>query len=238
MRTLFRWAFRFLILLIVLLVAGVLLLDPVARALAEYRLSRQTGLEVKIGKVDIGLLSPRVTVENLVIYNSPEFGGSPLLDLPELHVEYDLGAFLSHQLHYRLIRLNFASGNVVEDKAGRLNLEVLAKQLEKVAGASRSNGNRSPDYKFLGVDALNLTLGRVDFLSLKNPAHSETLKLGVRNQVMTNVKTAESLQGLYLWVLLKNGINIVSRDTNNPNDPWQYWRARLEAMGTRQQPAK
>jgi uncharacterized protein involved in outer membrane biogenesis len=236
-RALFRLAFRLVILLVLLLVAGVLLRNPIVRELAQYRLSRQTGLEVTIGSLDIGLLSPRVTIENLVIYNSADFGGSPLVELPELHLEYDRDALFSRQLHFRLIRLNFARGTVVEDKAGRLNLEVLQRQLAGTAGSGGSGGTnrtQSAAYKFLGVDTLNLTLGHVDFLSMKTPARVDTLNIGLHNRVLTGIKSGADLEGVYLWILLRNGIDIISKDTGNPNNPWPYWRARLEAMSKKQ----
>jgi len=59
MKTLFRWAFRLFILLVVLVVAGILLLDTIVRAVAVNAIKRQTGLDVKIGKFEIGLLNPR-----------------------------------------------------------------------------------------------------------------------------------------------------------------------------------
>src|SRR5258708_17164575 len=113
MKTLFRWAFRLLILLVVLLVAAVLLMDTIVRAVAENALRRQTGLDVKIGKFEVGLLNPKVTIENLVIYNSAEFGGSPLIDMPELHVEYDRDALFANKLHFKLVRFNLAQLNIV-----------------------------------------------------------------------------------------------------------------------------
>src|SRR5260221_13708949 len=114
MKFLFRWLFRLLVLLIVLIVAGVLLLDTIAREVAEYRISNATGLEVKIGKVNVGILNPRVTVENFVLYNTAEFGGSPLLDVPELHMEYVWPTLFSTKLHFRLISLNLPRLNMYE----------------------------------------------------------------------------------------------------------------------------
>src|SRR5882724_3148546 len=133
MKFFFRWLFRLLILLIVLLVAGVLLLDTIVREIAEYRLSRLTGLEVKIGSVNVGILDPRITVEHLVLYNNADFGGSPLLDMPELHAEYVRPTLFSSKPHFRLIRFNLARLNIVEDTRGNVNLDVLEKRLQSPA---------------------------------------------------------------------------------------------------------
>src|SRR4051812_15473543 len=103
MKFVVRWLFRLLVLVIVLVVAAVLLLDTIARAVVEARLRRQTGMEVKVGSVSVGLMSPVLTIENLKLYNTAEFGGSPFLDMPELHVEYDRGALWSRRLHCKLV---------------------------------------------------------------------------------------------------------------------------------------
>src|SRR4051794_7978843 len=85
-KRLFRWALYLFIIFIVLVVAGVLLLDRIAREIAESRIRAETGMGVKIGKLSIGLLTPTVTIENFKMYNTAEFGGSQCLDIPELHV--------------------------------------------------------------------------------------------------------------------------------------------------------
>src|SRR5579859_7625026 len=102
----FRWAFRVLIVLIVLVVAGILLLDTLAREYVEYQIHSQTGMETKIGRVRVGLLNPRLTIENMVLYNDAAFGGSPFVEMPELHVEYDRDSLLAHKLKCKLLRFN------------------------------------------------------------------------------------------------------------------------------------
>ena len=124
-KLLFRWLFRLLVLLIVLAVAGVLLLNPIAKELTVYRLKRDTGMDVKIGRFEVGILDPGLTIEHLVLYNTADFGGSPFVELPELRIQYDRGNFFSHNAHFKLIRINLTQLNVVEDKKGRTNIEIL-----------------------------------------------------------------------------------------------------------------
>jgi hypothetical protein len=231
---LFRWAFRLLILLIVLAVAAILLLNPVAREVAEYRLSRRTGLEVKIEKLDIGLINARITIENLVIYNSPEFGGSPMLDLPELHLEYDRDALWSRKIRCRLVRLNMTGGNVVEDKNGRINLEVLAQHLGQTGGGAGGSNRPGAPYQFAGIDVLNLTMGQVNLVSLRDATRNRTVTIDFHDRILTGIKSGKDLQWVYTWILVRNGIDLASKPTANPNDPWQYWREKLEAMAAKQ----
>jgi uncharacterized protein involved in outer membrane biogenesis len=231
MKTLFRWAFRLLILLVVLLVAGILLLNTIAREILEYRISNRTGLEAKISSVDIGLLNPRVTVEGLVIYNSPDFGGAPLLDLPEFHVEYDRRALWSGKLHFRLLRLNLAQVSVIEDKNGRLNLQALEKQLSSTGGPVVSAKPSSGGYQFAGIDTLNLTVRGATFQSFKNPAANETLNPDLRNQIFLKVNSPAAFDGLADFILLRSGCNLFAQDNGHANDRWQYWRGKLAEIG-------
>jgi uncharacterized protein involved in outer membrane biogenesis len=212
MKTLFRWAFRLLILLIVLLVAGVLLLDSIVRAMAENAIRRQTGLEVKIGKFEVGLLNPKVTIENLVIYNSAEFGGSPLIDLPELHMEYDRNALFANKLHFKLIRFNLAQLNIVEDARGRKNIDMLQKHLEATGDhtATVTTNKSSEQMIFTGIDTLNLSLGKATFMRMKQPLEVEELPMNIRNQVFTNIKKEEDFAGVLAVALIRGGVNVMA----------------------------
>lgn len=227
MKFFFRWLFRLLVLLIVLLVAGVLLLDTIVREIAEYRISNATGLEVKIGSVNVGILNPRVTVEHLVLYNNADFGGSPLLDMPELHAEYVRPTLFSPNPHFRLIRFNLARLNVVEDTRGNVNLDVLQKRLQSPArnGSAPSQKNTAP-IQFPRIDTLNLSLGRATYRSMKQPNQVDELKMDIRNQVLTNVVSGQDLAGVATAILLRNGVNPMGNSTD-PTNHWLYWMGRL-----------
>src|SRR5262245_22829621 len=106
MRFLIRWAIRLFIIFIVFLVALVLLKDTLFKALLEYRVRARTGLDVRIGRLEVGLSSPRLVMEDFKLYNSAEFGGSPLVEIPELRMEYDPTALATCRLHLRLLRLH------------------------------------------------------------------------------------------------------------------------------------
>lgn len=221
MKWLFRWLFRLLILLIVLVVAAVLLLNPIAKELMEFRLKRDTGMDVKIGRLEIGILDPGVTIENLVLYNGPEFGGAPFIELPELRIEYDRGNFFSHRAHFKLVRVNLTRMNVVEDKQGRCNVDALEKLFPSVHPGT--NGVRVLRVG-RSIDTLNLTLGKATFMSLRQPGKVDELLMNVRNAVVSNVKPDQDLTAVLLSVLIRNGITL----TGDAAD----WLSRLATPAT------
>lgn len=201
MKFIVRWLFRLLILAIVLAIAAVLLKDTILKELAEVRFRHETGLEVDIGRLEVGLLSPTVTVEDLKLYNPPEFGGAPFVVLPELHFEYDRGAFATGALHLRLLRVNLAEISFVQNAAGRWNIQEIKDRFMEPARAA----GRTP-LRFAGIDTLNLTLGRVRRQYLAAPTNNAAINLGVRGEIVTNLKTEKDLYLTLAKLALRGGL--------------------------------
>ena len=200
MKFVVRWAFRLVILLVVLAVAAVLLKDALLKSLTEHRLRTQSGLDVRIGKLEIGLLTPTITFDNFRIYNPVEFGGSPFIDLPELHVEYDRGALAAGKLHMILVRLNVAEINIVKNKAGQSNLEVLQARLKQKAA-----GNLKTSLEFAGINVLNLSVGKIKLTDLNRPSQVQEVNIGLKNEILRNVKSEMDLVGLMGKIMLLGG---------------------------------
>ena len=119
----FKWLFRLFILAVVLVVIAVLSVDPLLKALTEKHIRNATGMDAEIGRFSLGLIEPTVTIQNFKLYNSPDFGGTPFLDLPEIHVEYDPLALSKHELHLTLLRFNLGELDVVKNEAGKRSEE-------------------------------------------------------------------------------------------------------------------
>lgn len=205
---LLKWIFRIALVAIVLIVALVLSKDAILRAAVERQIRAQTGMDVRIGKLSVGLLSPVVTIKDFKLYNPPAFGGVPFVTIPELHVEYDRVALAQRQLHITLMRFNLAELSVVKNEAGQTNIVMLMAQAgAKKPGGGRggSGGRRDGEFKFTGVDVLNLSLGKLRFIDLKSPQLSRELNLNIRDQVLKNVKSESDLFGVLLLVWLRSG---------------------------------
>lgn len=203
-----RWVFRLVILVIVLLVAAVLLKDTILKAVAEQRIRSQTGLDVHIGKLEVGLLSPTVTLEDFRLYNPPEFGGSVFLDLPEVHVEYDPEALRSRTLKLKLLRFNLGELNIVENQAGLKNVDAIHQRA--TTGQKQPQKTNDPlgevGFDFGGIETLNLTLSKLKYTSYRNPQTSFERNLGVQNQILTNVKSEKDLQVFLVNLALRQGL--------------------------------
>jgi len=209
MKTLLKWFFGLGLLLVVLAVILLLSLDTILRVVAENRIRAQTGMDAEIGKFHLGLLEPVVTIENLRIYNPPSFGGTPFLNIPEIHVEYDRDALVKNQIHLTLMRFNLSELDIVRNEAGQTNLFSLGVTLPAKSGAGGNTGlkefKQRTGLDFKGIDALNVSVGTARFIDLKDPGHNREQKIGIDNLVMKNVKTPADLAGLAVLVALRGG---------------------------------
>jgi hypothetical protein len=203
----FRWAFRLLILAIVLVVGLLLLKDTIAKSVAEQRIRNQTGFDVKIGRLEIGLLSSRLTMENFTLYNPAEFGGSPFLKIPDLHIEYSPNDFASNGLRLKLLRVDLQELNIVENMNGRTNIVDLLARVSPDT-LSPANGKTNQDVHFNGIDMLNLSVGTVRFVDLRRPQRNQEIKLGLKNEIVQNVRSEQDMAGILFKVLLRAGITI------------------------------
>ena len=210
MKALLKWFCGLVLLVVVLAVVFLLSLDTIVRVVAEQRIRAQTGMDVEIGKFHLGLLEPVVTINDLKIHNPPSFGGTPFLNIPEIHVEYDRAALAKKQIHITLMRFNLGELDIVRNEAGQTNLFSLGVALPKQGAANSGNQSlkafkQQTGLDFKGIDALNVSVGTARYIDLKEPRNSREQKIGIDNLVMKNVKTPADLAGLAVLVALRGG---------------------------------
>jgi hypothetical protein len=147
MKWLFKWLFRLFLFAVVLIVILLLSLNSILRVYVKHRIRAQTGMDAEIGRFSIGLTEPTVTIQNFKLYNPPSFGGTPFLDIPEVHVEYDRAALAKHELHLTFVRFNLNELDIVKNEAGRTNIFSLgaAWPSKKIRRRQRHGGFQETD---------------------------------------------------------------------------------------------
>lgn len=206
-RWFFKWVLRLVFLAVALVVAFLLSLNSILRVLIEHNIRAQTGMDAEIGQFKLGWLAPTIEIQDLRIYNPPDFGGAPFLDIPEIHVEYDRVALLKKEIHLTLLRFNLDELDIVKNQDGQLNISLFAN-----APHSRHSGapgapsfKRQTGYDFKGIDALNVSLRRVKFIDLKNPNNDREQTIGIQNLVIPHVKSPGDLAVLAAFIDLRSG---------------------------------
>jgi uncharacterized protein involved in outer membrane biogenesis len=199
MRRIIKWLFILLLLALLALAGLVVSKDAIARLAAEERIRAATGMDVKIEKLSVGILSPVVTVQNLKLYNTPEFGGTPFMDVRELHVEFDREAFAQRKLRIKLLRLDLAELTMVKNDAGSTNFQFLNFK------SSASTTNNLGDIEFAGVDVANVSVGRVRLVDLKNQKRNREWNASLRDQVFKDIKKPGDAYAVLVLLWMRSG---------------------------------
>jgi hypothetical protein len=193
----------------VLAVIFFLSLDSILRVMLEHNIRAQTGMDAEIGKFHLDLFSPVITIKDFKLYNPPDFGGTLFLDIPEIHAEYDRAALLNKsELHVTFLRFNLGELDVVKNLAGQTNIFALSLSASaKKSGTNQATVNfkKQTGYDFKGIDVLNVSVGKVRLIDLKDPRNNREQTIGIENCVMKNVNSPEDLAGLGLLIGLRGG---------------------------------
>lgn len=192
MKRLFKWLFILVVLVVAIVVGLLVSRDAIAKTAIEQQIRAHTGMDVKIGKLKTSILSPIATIEDLTLYNTADFGGTPFLKISELHIEFDREALAYRELKLKLLRLTVAELSVVKNDLGQTNIVNL------VAAAKSGKVNM---VEFKGIDVANVSISKVLYLDLKNQKNNRQFKPNLQNQVFRNMKTSGEFYDIFikLW---------------------------------------
>jgi uncharacterized protein involved in outer membrane biogenesis len=206
MKFIFKWLLRLFILAVVLVVVLLLSYNSILRVVIEHNIRAQTGMDAEISRFKLGILEPTIEIQNLKIYNPPSFAGTPFLDIPEIHVEYDRAALAKREIHVTLMRFNLGELDIVKNQAGQTNIfSIAALPSVKKSGGSTKSFTKQTGLEFTGIDVLNVSVGKAQFVDLKDQRNNRSQEIGIENCVMKNVKTPADLGGLALLIALRGG---------------------------------
>ena len=211
MKCFFKWLFRLFIALVALVVVMIVVLllsyNSILRVVIEHNIRAQTGMDAEIGSVNLALTSPTIKIQKFKLYNSRDFGGTPFLDIPEIYVEYDRAALARQEIHITLMRFNLGELDIVKNQAGQTNIFALGLKLpakKSGGGQPAINFKKETGYDFTGIDSLNVSVGSIKFIDLKNPQNNRAQVIGVDNCVTPNVKSPADLAPLVAIIVLRS----------------------------------
>jgi len=207
MRWLLKWFLRLAIAAVVLAVIFLLSLNSLLRVWLEHQIRVRTGMDAEIGRFHLGLTEPTMTILNFRLFNPPDFGGTPFLDVREIHLEYDPAAMAKRRFHVTLLRLDLDELDIVKNQAGRTNLFSIAGSLSVNNSGSRSKVEfkKKTGLQFTGIDVLNVSVGTMKFIDLQDQRRNRSQKIGIDNCVLKDVRSPADLTGLALLVALRGG---------------------------------
>jgi hypothetical protein len=198
---------RLFLLAVVLIVIFFLSLNSILRVVIEHNIRAQTGMDAEIGRFKLGLAEPTVEIQNLKIYNPPSFGGTPFLDIPEIHVEYDRAALARREIHVTLMRFNLGELDIVKNEAGQTNIFSLGGAVP----AKNPGGNqpkidfkKQTGYDFKGIDVLTVWVGTAKYIDLKDQRNNRAQKIDIEGWPLRGVKSQTDLIPLMVFIELRS----------------------------------
>ncbi len=231
MKKFLRWAAG-IILVLLLLVAGVLIfMDQIVKGVAVRRIRAQTGMEARIGELKIKFGAASLRIKDFKILNPPEFGPSPLLQIPELAMELDRDAARLGKVRFKEIRFHLSEFNLVKNKAGKFNVQSLEK-IAATTGVSSATGKSGKSFEFGGIEKMYLTLGKLKYTDLAKPDHNEVLDLEVQNELVQNLQTEKEFKTWYGAFCVRLVIQVLTQQMINNPDHTQSFESMLKELGS------
>jgi hypothetical protein len=206
MKWFFKWALRLVLVLAALVILGLLFKDSILRVVVEHRIRSRTGMAVRIGKFSSGVFSSVVSIQDLRLYNTAQFGGTPFLDVPELRLEFDPVALRQRKLHVTLMRFNLNELDVVRNEAGQTNVASILRTVQARGSGDGEAGAQKllHNFQFTGVDTLDLTLGKTKYVDLKDARNNRETNVNLRNQIFKNVKSDSDVYAILFLIWLRS----------------------------------
>ena len=202
--------------LLTLLLVGLLSFDWIVKRTIQSRVNASGVAEVEIGSLNIGLFRPHLEVRDLKVFGQSQFGGVQLLDLPELRVEYDREALKRQELKFRLVRIRINELTLMDGFAGgQTNMfqrmqgysELVVAYTNRIGELTNrtdlDRAQRVGNMTFRGIERLELTLGRVRFVDVKDPLSEKVAALNINRRVMTNIADLPGLAPLAMELLVR-----------------------------------
>ncbi len=175
-----------------------------------------TGLPMSIRKFDLGLLTTKIDIREMKVFNPKDFPEKTMLSMPSIYVDYNLTSFFKGKVHITDAVLDLKEFFLIKNKEGRFNIDALkssgAAPQEK-EGPKEEKPSQAPEIQ---IDSLELKIGRViykDYTAGDEPRVQEfNVNLDERYENITN---PQALVGLIVFkALAKTSLkNLVNLDT-------------------------
>ena len=120
-----------------------------------------TGLKLSIRGMDFGIFKTLIGINELQLYNPSGFVDELMFDVPEIYVDYDLGAFVKGRTHLEEVRLHLKEFIVVKNEAGELNLDSLKVVKEEEKEVIDEGKKEKTKTRELQIDVLELRIDKV-----------------------------------------------------------------------------
>ena len=158
--------------------------------------------------MNVGVFKSLIGINELQLHNPQEFEDKLMVDLPEIYVDYNLGAIMGGKVHLEEVRLHLKEFIVVKNEAGELNLDSLrvVKEAEDVENPKKSDTEKEktemPDIQ---VDLLELKIDKVIYKDYSKGSSPKVKEYNVNiDEQYEDISDPKSFMHLIVIKALKN----------------------------------
>ncbi len=211
-----RKSFIIISIIFALLVAVFFGKNLIVKTSVKAGVKAMTGLKLNIKSMNVGILNSLIGIDGLQLFNPPGFVDELMVDLPEVYVDYDLGAFIKRKVHLEEVRLNLKEFSVIKNEKGELNLDSLRvveeEKEEKIEGEEEKEKEKTKMPE-LQIDVLELKIGKVIYkdYSKGTPPKSKEFNVNI-DERYEDITDPRAFISLIIVKALKN--TTIARLTN------------------------
>jgi hypothetical protein len=179
--------------------------DMIAKTAVERGAQMVTGLQLRMAKINVGIFNTLVNIDNLVLYNPRDFKDRIMIDMPNIYVDYNLGAILKGKIHLYDMRLDLKEFVVVKNKDGKLNLDSLKVVQAQKEGKKPQDKDKAKAPE-IQIDSLQLKIGKVVYKDYSTGSASPVVReFNVNiNEKFTNINDPYTLVSIIVVKALTN----------------------------------
>ncbi len=166
-----------------------------------------TGLKLSIRSMNVGVFKSLIGINELQLYNPSGFKDKLMMDLPEIYVDYNLGAIMGGKAHLEEVRLNLKEFIVVKNEAGELNLDSLrvVKEAEGEVAEKDDGKKEKTEMPDIQIDLLELKIDKVIYKDYSKGTSPKVKEFNVNiDERYENITDPQSFVRLIIVKALKN----------------------------------
>ena len=194
---------KIFVIVAVILVGLLLIKDVIIKAVIVNVGSSVVGARVDVGSFSSNPFTQKVLIKNIKLYNPPGFPKEYLIHIPEVGVDYDLGALIGGKLHLPLVVLNVNEMVIIKNQKGELNVDSLKvvkeakSQPKKGKGKEEKNGAQA---MAMQIDLLKLNFNQVVYKDFSKGAQPtvQVYPVALKDKTFENITSPEQMVTLIL----------------------------------------
>ncbi|MFH1690984.1 MAG: hypothetical protein ABIC68_00220 [Candidatus Omnitrophota bacterium] len=179
--------------------------NEIIKAVVDGAATKALGTEVNIGSFSFKILTQTIDIKNLEIENPKGFPKENFINIPLIHVVYDLNDLLQKKIHLKELEVNLKELTIVKNKDKQLNVDALAVAQPAENKKEKKDKKEAAEAIPMQIDTLILSVGKIihkDY-SVGSQPQIKIINVDFKKKTYKNITSAQQLTSLIITECLK-----------------------------------